>query len=158
MIKKYMTMLLMASAFMHLSAQFKTKDLPGVWRLLSLTAAEQSMYAAQLGNPRMEFNNKGGYMINLAGQKESGRYTCKKQGIIRLLPIEPPGKSERILKMSVLRNDSLEYSITEGEITSKSLWIRVAGAWNKKEEREHEAEEREREREKKEREKEAAKP
>ncbi len=155
--KKYLIALF--SAFtLQLSAQLKIKELPGVWRLISLTAADQTMYAPQLGNPRMEFNKKGGYMINLAGQKESGRYFFKKPGFIRLLPIEPSGKAERLLKLIVLGNDSLEYSITEGEITSKSQWIRVAAAWTAKEERRHEAEEREREKEIQEREKAAAKP
>lgn len=46
----------------------------GIWKLKQIEINGATLNSEALGNPLWEFNKAGGYLINVAGEKEKGKY------------------------------------------------------------------------------------
>lgn len=80
--KQKLTIVLFAAALFLTQCNSKeTEKLTGIWRLNYLEVNGTKLDAEALGKPMWEFNNKGGYLINIAGAKEKGEYKVKDENI-----------------------------------------------------------------------------
>lgn len=69
--KKHFFFLLIISIFT--SCNQKKSPLAGVWKMQEVTINGSSVSFDDIGQPYIEFNNKGGYMINMGGTKHGVR-------------------------------------------------------------------------------------
>lgn len=59
------------------SCKRSAPELKGIWNISSYTLNGSELSGSNLGNPRIEFNEEGGYMIAASGVSEKGTYTYK---------------------------------------------------------------------------------
>jgi hypothetical protein len=69
--KKHFFFLLIISIFT--ACNQKKSPLAGVWKMQEVTINGSSVSFDDIGQPFIEFNNKGGYMINMGGTKHGVR-------------------------------------------------------------------------------------
>jgi hypothetical protein len=99
------------------------QQLIGVWKIQTMEIKGVTMRHEQMGEPYIEFNDEGGFMIKLSSYSEKGRYTLKENNVtLRFLLPKKPAQ-----KMSITRLDKTEmdYSTTDstGEVKVKCFRI-----------------------------------
>ena len=79
----------------------ETEKLVGIWKLEILDINGTALRGTSLGNWLWEFNDKGGYLINVAGAVQKGKYTLHNRQL-KLDPVgskEPPGQIYSVAKL-----------------------------------------------------------
>lgn len=117
------------------------KDLPGLWKVEKWSANGHVLYHSQLGEPKIEFNPQGGYMISVSGQKETGIYTIKKSELV-LRSVDPNDKTT-FIQIQSLGADTMVYLVKSDSIPALISLRKIAPPWTEAEEREREREEKE---------------
>lgn len=70
--------LIVIAVFLLAGCGSKTKsDLVAVWQVDLIEVNGSEIPGSNVGKWQWEFNSAGGYMINLSGEKEKGRYSLK---------------------------------------------------------------------------------
>ena len=89
------------------------KKLIGVWKIESMQIKGTTMRHQQMGNPFIEFNDEGGFMIKIGASAEKGRYSVKGNEVTLKFVI--PRKPSQ--KMNVTKIDDRELDYTTSDST-----------------------------------------
>jgi hypothetical protein len=87
------------------------KNLVGVWQLQTLVINGAALKGNSLGNWLWEFNAQGGYLTDIAGMREKGKYTLK-DSILTLkimIPKDGPTQVYRVIKLDSAQLDLFYY-------------------------------------------------
>jgi len=88
----------------------------GVWQLQEMVINGTKLQGSSLGNWLWEFNGAGGYLSDVAGMREKGRYTLK-DGQISLQITTEKNRPAQVYK--VARLDSVELDLLSVENVNK---------------------------------------
>ncbi len=102
----------------------KNDALTGIWKLRTMDINGVTIQGESLGNWLWEFNNEGGYMINVAGAIEKGKFDFdgKKLTLKSLTNKERPEQTYNVLQLD---STALNISSTTDKNTSKLNFIKV---------------------------------
>ncbi|HWB62485.1 MAG TPA: lipocalin family protein [Chitinophagales bacterium] len=96
----------------------KTEKITGIWQLQSMTINGTLLQGNALGNWLWEFNDKGGYLSDIAGIKEKGLYKIKDNK----LTLQPVGeKAHAQQTYTIEKLDSLEMTLSAVGGGNKSI-------------------------------------
>jgi hypothetical protein len=107
--------LLVFSACMH----HGSKQLTGIWQLTVMNMNGTKLEGNSLGVWRWEFNDEGGYLVDVAGAREKGTYTLKDDKLT-LKSITYKERPETVYKVAKLDSTQLEL-IAESEKNRTTL-------------------------------------
>lgn len=89
------------------SCSNQNEKLVGIWKMQEVSINGSSLYFEEIGMPYLEFNKKGGYMLEMSGVVEKGCYkVC--DGKLTLKP-KVEGKSPQDLIIDSLGKDMVKY-------------------------------------------------
>jgi hypothetical protein len=107
--KQKLTFVLLAAVLFLTQCNSKDADkLTGIWRLEYIEVNGTKLSSESLGKPMWEFNNKGGYLINIAGEKEKGEYKIK-DGNITFSSITYKEKAPQTFLITTLDSNILKF-------------------------------------------------
>jgi hypothetical protein len=92
------------------------KKIVGVWQLQELVINGTTLQGSSLGNWLWEFNDAGGYLTEVAGVREKGRYTLKGDALNLKITTEKD-RPDQVYK--VARLDSIELDLLSIENVNK---------------------------------------
>jgi hypothetical protein len=102
------------------------EKLTGIWKLQVMDINNTALRGSSLGNWLWEFNDKGGYLANVAGAVEKGTYKIDKDKLT-MKPVTPAERPEQIYTIAKLDSASLNL-VTASEKNKTSLFfVRVKG-------------------------------
>jgi hypothetical protein len=102
------------------------EKLTGIWKLEVMDINNTALRGSSLGNWLWEFNDKGGYLVNVAGAVEKGTYKIDKDKLT-MKPVTPAERPEQIYTIAKLDSASLNL-VTASEKNNTSLFfVRVKG-------------------------------
>lgn len=108
------------------SCNQKKSPLAGVWKMQEVTINGSSVSFDDIGQPYIEFNNKGGYMINMGGTKhgvrEKGTYELNDKELI--LKSEIKEKLPQKLIIEKISNEEVKYYSKTDDNKMEVLLIR----------------------------------
>ena len=83
------------------------KNLVGVWQLQTLVINGALLQGNSLGNWLWEFNEQGGYLTDVAGMREKGKYTLKDSILTLkiLIPKDGPTQVYKVIKLDTAQLD-----------------------------------------------------
>ena len=111
--KSLFVTLSLISVFLLSSTSPVKKKLIGVWKIQSMEIKGTTIRHQEMGQPYIEFNDEGGFMIKLGSSGEKGRYTIKGNDI-RLKFIMPKKPAQ---KMIITKLDETELDYTTSDTT-----------------------------------------
>lgn len=87
------------------------RNLVGVWQLQELVINGASLKGNSLGNWLWEFNDAGGYLTDVAGMREKGRYALKDSVLTLkiMIPKDGPTQIYRVLKLDTAALELFSY-------------------------------------------------
>lgn len=92
----------------------KSKEkLLGVWQVTEVNMNGTSMDAGSIGNWWWEFNDEGGYMINLGGVKEKGRYKVSGEEL-HMQSVTIPDRPETVYHITKIDSVSMQLDGSTG--------------------------------------------
>ena len=110
------------------SAQEVSKaSLSGVWRIQSIQTNGIELFHSQLGNPKLEFNLEGGYLINVSGEVEKGKYSVHKNSVV--LNALVPVKKKVVLEIDSISPTNMTYRTESKDIISTVKLLKIAPAF-----------------------------
>ena len=102
----------------------KNEALTGIWKLKTMDINGVSIQGEALGNWLWEFNDEGGYMINVAGAIEKGKYNYDGQKLI-LKSLTSKDRPEQTYNVIQLDSVSMLLSSVTDKNTSKLNFIKI---------------------------------
>jgi hypothetical protein len=99
------------------------KKLIGVWKIQWMEMKGLKMEHAQVGHPFVEFNEEGGFLIQVGGKSEKGKYSLHGD-ILKLNFISPPKPVQKMV-ISRLDEQELDYTTTDSSNVMKVKCYRV---------------------------------
>lgn len=93
------------------------KKLVGIWQLENMAINSTVLSGNSLGTWLWEFNDAGGFLTDVAGMREKGRYTLSDSTLTLkvTIPHIRPGQVYRVAKL-----DSAEMDLVSAEVQNKS--------------------------------------
>jgi len=95
----------------------KQEKIEGIWQLQTLEVNGTALNGTSLGDWKWEFNDAGGYMTDVAGAREKGRYTIKADKLI-LKSLTYKERPEQVL--SIIHLDSIQMNLASADDKNKS--------------------------------------
>ena len=102
----------------------QNQKIVGIWKLNTLEVNGVSIQGESLGNWLWEFNEEGGYLINVAGAIEKGRYTFDKNNLT-LKSITSKDRPEQHYTVEKLDSTSLNLTSVTDKNTSKLNFVKI---------------------------------
>jgi hypothetical protein len=127
--RKFVVVLLLISLVSVSATIPLKKKLIGVWKIDKISTKGTILRHDQLGQPYIEFNDEGGFLVKISAAHEKGRYHAKGY-IVRLKFLEPK-KPEQILHITQISDTQMEYttrSDSAGEV--KVICYKMKGGLN----------------------------
>jgi hypothetical protein len=97
------------------------EKLTGIWKLEVMDINNTALRGSSLGNWLWEFNEEGGYLVNVAGAVEKGTYKIDKDKLT-MKPVTPAERPEQIYSIAKLDSVSLNL-VTASEKNKTSLFF-----------------------------------
>ena len=127
--RKFVVLFLLISLFSVSSTIPLKKKLIGVWKIDTISTKGTILRHDQLGQPYIEFNEEGGFLVKISAAHEKGRYHAKGD-IVKLNFLEPK-KPQQILHITQISDSQMEYttkSDSTGEV--KVICYKMKGGLN----------------------------
>lgn len=93
------------------------EKLEGIWQLQTIEINGTVLQGKSLGDWKWEFNEEGGYLNDVAGEKEKGLYTLK-GNTLTLKSVTYKDRPEQVL--NIVRLDSLQMDLESADQKNKS--------------------------------------
>jgi hypothetical protein len=109
------------------ACQTKSKEkLTGIWKLEVMDINNTPLRGNSLGNWMWEFNDEGGYLVNVAGAVEKGTYKVEKDRLT-LKPVSPAKRPEQ--NYTIVKLDSVSLNLTTASEQNKTslYFIKMKG-------------------------------
>ena len=115
------------------SCQVKDTRLVGIWKIQEVSINGATMLHEDIGQPLIEFNDKGGYMLKMGntiekgGIKnpvEKGKYTIRDENFLKLEP-NNAGKPSQELFIDSVAKDIVKYHSQTPQNRMDVLLVRV---------------------------------
>ncbi|MFN8323773.1 MAG: hypothetical protein U0T74_14010 [Chitinophagales bacterium] len=122
--KKSIIITLVIMVFAAACNNKKNEALTGIWKLKTMDVNGVSIQGEALGNWLWEFNDEGGYMINVAGAIEKGKYNYDGKKLI-LKSLTSKDRPEQTYNVVQLDSVSMLLSSVTDNNTSKLNFIKI---------------------------------
>lgn len=115
----------------------REQQLLGIWKMESMDLNGTVIRGESLGRWLYEFNDKGGYMVDVSGVKEKGKYKLADK-TLTLTSLTFEDKPATAFEVVVFDSVNLElFSKTENNQTRIKL-VKIEGAWDDEKEEQEE--------------------
>lgn len=135
------TLVILAAIILSITActSKREQQLHGLWKMESMDLNGTVIRGESLGRWMYEFNDKGGYMVDVSGVKEKGKYKLEEKKLT-LTSLTFEDKPATTFDVVVFDSVNLElFSKTDNNQTRIKL-VKIAGAWDEEQEEKEEKE------------------
>ncbi|MCW5907280.1 MAG: hypothetical protein KIS94_05440 [Chitinophagales bacterium] len=102
------------------------EQLTGIWQLDNMEINGTTLNGSSLGKWLWEFNDKGGYLVMVAGAKEKGKYSLK-EGKLTMKSVDVKEKPETAYNVLLLDSAHLHLSAISDKNSSILYFIKIEG-------------------------------
>lgn len=121
--KLFVAVCLVSLCQLAATSPFTQKQLIGVWKIQTMEVKGMKMRHQEMGEPFIEFNEEGGFMIKLSSSSSKGRYKLK--GNTVTLKFLYPKKPSQELHLSKLDDTEMDYTTVDSSGTVKVTCFRI---------------------------------
>ena len=98
----------------------------GIWKVEYYQINGTMLKAADVGRPMMEFNDEGGYLINVSGAEERGTYKLQDNKLV--LHAVSAEKPDAEFVVTLLDSTQMEYEAKTDKNEMKARMVRIQSA------------------------------
>lgn len=102
------------------------QQLTGIWQLDKLEVNGTPLSGSSLGKWLWEFNDKGGYLVTVAGAKEKGKYSLKNEKLT-MKSVDVKDKPETAYQILLLDSARLHLAVISEKNSSTLYFIKIEG-------------------------------
>jgi len=125
--KNVSAFLIVLSVFLLIGCHNESKDkLTGIWKLDVMDINHTPLRGSSLGNWLWEFNEEGGYLINVSGEVEKGTYKLDKDKLT-LKSVTHKERPKQTFTVAKLDSANLNLVSVTDKNTSSLFFVKMRG-------------------------------
>ncbi len=104
----------------------KPTPIAGIWKMTEMDINGTVMQGTSLGNWMWEFNDEGGYLFNVSGAVEKGRYELTNAQLV-LESVTVKGRPPQTYAVTLLDSTKLHLNAVGGENKTSLKFVKISG-------------------------------